>query len=299
MKTTFSWRHYKSLGIFLAALISMLAVYGLFSFLVTHPPTPTPISASLPTVPKRIVSLSPNLTEMLFFLGAENRLVGVTTRCNYPPEAGKIRKVGDFGAPDLERIIALKPDLIIATSFENHPISLRFKELKLPYINYSAHKLADISDILLNLSAILANDSKNTAVSWKNSLISLQKEQIKGSIPSIYIKLWPNSLMTAANNTFMDEIISLSGGKNIAHDLKGEYPELNIEFLLKQDPDIIIIAYPLDQKELKSIKGWDSLKAVKNGQVYGNFDPDILLRPGPRVLEGIAKIKEIIKSQEK
>ena len=246
----------------------------------------------------RIISLAPSTTEILFALGLDEEVVGVSEFCNYPPKALSKEKVGTFSQPNIEKILSLKPDIIFCTGLEQAPLAENLKKLKL---NVIVSDPSNINSLLVSIAEIGKLTNKENQAEL---LIKYMEERINetkllvANIPKekrqkVFIEIWHNPLSTAGKGSFINELIELAGGNNIAYDLKTAYGSFSPELVIKRNPDCIILAYmgKDDSKdELKSRAGWNKIAAVKNNRVYGDINPDILLRPGPRITEGLREI---------
>uniref|UniRef100_A0A7C4TBE6 Fe/B12 periplasmic-binding domain-containing protein n=1 Tax=candidate division WOR-3 bacterium TaxID=2052148 RepID=A0A7C4TBE6_UNCW3 len=236
----------------------------------------------------RIVSLSPGMTEIIFALGAQKNLVGNTTYCDYPDSAKRIYKVGDFSNPSLERIVSLRPNLVILNLPEQGRIKRELDRLKIKTFVSSPGSLADLYAEIINIGKII-NKGREA-----DSIVKFMKENIKPlnrRQKSVYIELSPKPLITIGANSFLNELIEMAGGKNIFSDLNKDYPVVAQEEVIKRNPEIIIILHP---GEIKGRLGWERISAVKNCRIYKNLNQDWLLRPGPRLVLGFNELKEIL-----
>ncbi len=246
--------------------------------------------------PERIVSLAPSITETLFFLGLGNKVVGVTRYCNYPPDAKKKQIIGGVIDPNYELIVSLKPDLIIMTVEGNTKESFeRLSELGFKIFVTNPRNFDGIFKTILDIGKICAIEerAKFLVDSLKGELERIEKPKNK---PKIFVLISLNPLMTAGKNTFINEIIERAGGVNVGKRSKQNYPIFNREEILRENPDILILTETtLDKDELlKNFPEWKHLKAVKENRIF-KIDPDILLRPSPRVVLATKIISQLIK----
>ncbi|MFA6281090.1 MAG: cobalamin-binding protein [Candidatus Omnitrophota bacterium] len=253
---------------------------------------------SFPAENLRIISLAPSTTEILFALGLDKEIVGVSEFCNYPSKALVKEKVGTFSQPNIEKILSLKPDIIFCTGLEQAPLAENLKKLKL---NVIISDPSSINSLLVSIAEIgkLTNKENQAGLLIKhmedgiNEIKSLAAKIPKERKQKVFIEIWNNPLSTAGRKSFINELIELAGGNNIAYDLKTAYGSFSPELVIKRNPDCIILAYmgkdnPGDG--LRARAGWNKITAVKNNRVYGDIDPDILLRPGPRIQEALREI---------
>jgi iron complex transport system substrate-binding protein len=235
---------------------------------------------------RRIVSLAPSLTEIIFFLGTGDRLVGVSTYCDYPESARRIEKIGDFSNPSLERIIALKPDLVLAAMPEQKRIVTELEKLKIPVFSSHPKSLTEIVHEIDSVARLLQVKSP------KDSLLRLIRDEPAGRRVRVYLELSPNPVITTGISSYLNDLIKKSGGVNIFGDLDIEFPTVSWVQVLRRDPEVILIFHDQDYQ---GRVGWDRLTAVKNDLVIKPSNPDIFLRPGPRVFQALQELKEIIK----
>jgi len=239
--------------------------------------------------PRRLISTAPDVTEILFALGLGDRVVGVTTWCNYPEEAKTKEKIGDFANPNLEKVISLKPDIVIATGGVQRQFIEKLEQLGIPvYVSYP-HNLDEVINSIYRIGRITGaeENAKKLAFDLKLRVAKVTSKVSKARVkPKVFFELWNEPLMSAGPGSFIDDIIRKAGGINIAGSSKSAYPIFSLEQLVKEDPDVIIGAEssmganPLD---VSKRPGWDTLKAVKNKKVF-TINDDIVFRAGPRLV---------------
>lgn len=246
--------------------------------------------------PKKIVSLIPSNTEILFALGLGKEVKGVTAYDDYPKAAQKITKVVSTEV-DTEKIIAMKPDLVLG-----HESSLNFQkdaykqleEAKIPlFVVKDAQTLQSAEKTIEQIGQLTGTTDKAKAVvqRMEKQKASLQTKAAKQKKqPTVWIEI-SNDLYTAGDNTFMNEMLDLAGGKNIV--TKKGYPKYNEEQVIKADPDVIITTYPNAKQVIAKRKAWKNIRAVKDGRIY-SLDADELSRPGPRLIDGAEEIYQAI-----
>ncbi len=248
--------------------------------------------------PERIISCMPSITEMLFDLGLGKKVVGVTENCDYPEETKKIEKVGRVKM-NLEKVISLKPDLIVMLGSAQADDIKKFRKFGLPVfiidpedvegIMYSYTKLGIVTG--RPHAAYQVNERIQRSLKWTE----VQIENSEKEAPTVFVEICHKPLMTASKDTLINDIIELAGGKNIAYWVKGKYPEYSIEKLIKKDPDVIIIPKQNVKNEdvIYNDSRWQKLTAVKNKRVLF-IDADIISRPTLRVKDAIYKIAEFM-----
>lgn len=257
------------------------------------------------TAAARYISLAPSTTEILFALGLEDQVVGVSSFCDYPPQARKKEIVGTFSLPNIEKILSLKPDIVFCTGLEQAPAVADLSRTGAKI--YVSHP-SNISEVFdsINEIGVLVNREKEA-----QELVNRMKQEIEeisaevrlipeDKRPAVFIEYWASPLMTAGKGSFINELIVLAGGRNIAGDSPKPYGSFSPEEVIRRDPDCIILAYMVNQdagKILRQRMGWGKIKAVINNCVYSDIDPNILLRPGPRIVEGLKEIHKRLYKQ--
>ena len=246
----------------------------------------------------RIVSLAPSTTEILFALGLDKEIVGVSSFCDYPLEALEKEKIGTFSQPNIEKILSLRPEIIFCTGLEQLPVIRKLKQLKLKVYVSDPTNPEELYDSIREMAVLTDREKKG------ETLINKMKkgmEEIESRVkvipekdrPRVFVELWNNPLMTPGKDSFIDELITLAGGINIAHDTERPYSYFSPEQVLRRNPDCIIVAYMVNEDASKAIRerlGWKEIAAVKNNRIYNDINPDILLRPGPRLVEALSEL---------
>lgn len=255
--------------------------------------------------PRRIVSLAPSMTEILYALGLGDSIVGVTTFCDYPEDAKKKSKIGGMSNPSLEAVLSLKPDIVVLTTDGNpKEFEERLIELKVNTFVFQARRLSELPGGIREMGKALGvkdraeklaqgiEDGIKTVKS-KNSAIRNSKSAI---VKKVLFIIWPEPLIVAGPGTVMDDAITLLGQENIASSAKSAYPKYSIEEVIRQAPDVIVIGKGhANMREVSKgiLDRLTSVSAVKNGAVY--YVSDNLYRLGPRVVPGIEELAECLK----
>lgn len=269
------------------------------------PPTPTPAAQTVTDdvgrnviikgVPQRIVSLAPSNTEVLYALGLGARVVGVTEFCNYPPEAKEKPKIGGFSKIDLERVVGLNPDLVLATNIHAKSV---VPELEKRGITVVVVEPKNVNDVLAKITFI----GKLTGASESAAKLTAQMQARIDAVTSkvATVKTKPRvfyeidkSLYTPGPGSFIDDMIVKAGGINIAADAKGSYVRLTPEAIIAKDPEVILLGDMLFGESPDSVRarpGWANISAVKNGRIVPIPNEDVISRPGPRIVEGLELI---------
>ncbi len=239
--------------------------------------------------PQKIVSLGPNMTELVFALEAGDRLVGRTTYCDYPEEALEVPEIGTLQEPNFELITEIAPDLVLASTHVSDDTLAKLDELKIPVLMlYDSEHLSGLRDIIQNLGLTLNLQEKANQLSTE----IFDRIYNAKDLPVVYyvVGFGESGDYTAGGNTFINDIIEAAGGKNAAHDLQGW--QFSQEKLVEADPDIIIIP-SWAEESFGQEAPYSELSAVKNGQVFA-VDNNIFDRQGPRNAEAVEVLAQII-----
>ena len=251
--------------------------------------------------PQRIVSLSPGVTEVLFLLDEERRLVGRTDHCNYPPEAAKIQSVGGFGQPSVERIVALRPDLIISSNYAIHPSFAKLKSLNMNIIDIDTETIDDVFSMILEIGALLNVEQKaKSKVADLRQQVQAIRDRHTHEVhaPRVYVEIDYNPIFTAGTKSFLNDMIGILGAKNIFDDVDQGYPQVGAEAVIVRDPEYIFLGHgtagenALDR--VKARPGWSTITATRLGRVYGDLNPDLYHRPSPRLVDGLVELEKRI-----
>jgi iron complex transport system substrate-binding protein len=261
-----------------------------------------PLSARAET-PKRIVSLAPQITEMLYALGLGDNIVGVTIFCDYPPEARQKPKIGGMSNPSLEEIVALKPDLVIMTTDGNpKEIEPKLHSLGLRTHVIRARRLEELPGAIERLGAALDVGERAEALAGeiRAKLDSYGKigRAVDRRLKVLFV-VWPEPLIVAGGGTVIDDGIRLLGHVNIASESAVNYPKYSLEEVLAQAPDVILVG-GMGQRNMEKVSArllerLHSTPAARSGSIY--FVGDGLMRYGPRVVEGMDEIVEVFERE--
>ncbi len=253
---------------------------------------------------QRIVSLAPSNTEILFALGAGSQLVGRDELSDYPKEAKVIPSVGgSMGDFSEEAILALKPDLVLASELNSPDLVASLEKLGLTIYSLSNPKTFEGLYKNLEIVAQLTGHEKEAAALNKSlkARVALVDEKIKlvASRPIVFFELDatdPLAPWTAGPGTFVDQLIVRAGGINIGSKLEGDWAQISSENLVVANPQIILLGdalYGITVESVKARPGWDVISAVKNDAIYP-FNPDLATRPGPRLVEALEQMAKLL-----
>jgi len=242
---------------------------------------------------QRIVSLAPSMTELLFSLGAGDRIVGVMDFSNFPPEARQLPVVGRFDMLDMERILALQPDLIVAWRTGNPRASIeRLKSLGLHVYVVEPESLASIAGHLSRLGELTGQTEEARILrdNFEQSLHDLQQQYKDLQPVSVFYQVWNSPMISVGGAELINDMISLCGGSNIFAELPVG-PKVNLEDVVQRNPQVIIASgsSPDAPEWLDDWKQWPQLRAVQNGHLY-SIPPDIVQRHSLRALQGASEM---------
>lgn len=250
--------------------------------------------------PSRIVSLAPSNTEILFALGLGEKVVGVTTYCDYPEAAKSKDKVGDFAKPNVEKILSLKPDLILAAGGIQTGLVEELEKLGAVVFIVDSKGLDGILASIKKIGIATGTKKRAEALSQKmaGEIDEVKKRTAKLSSdekPQVFYELYSDPLISVGPGTFIDSMIKIAGGTNIASDTKEEYPQFSLETLLQQNPEIYIaVKGPMvDPGDISKRSGWQNITAIKLNRIY-LVDDNLVSRPGPRIVQGLKAIAKAI-----
>jgi iron complex transport system substrate-binding protein len=250
--------------------------------------------------PQRIVSVAPNVTEILFALGLEDRLVGVSVYCQYPPEALKKEKIGGYINPSLEKIVALRPDLVIGIAEGDLRTFVdKLAGLKVPvYITNPRDALEVLTSVQKIGEVTFAPEAARRIVRSMEERVRRVQDKVQDRPrPRVLHILDFNPLISAGKGTFVDDLIRLGGGRNVAETATGKYPHFSMEEVLVQDPEVILLASMKSQdplvKQRRWWERWKTITAVKQGRIYV-LDSDLIHRPSPRIADGLEQVAKAI-----
>ncbi len=270
---------------------------------------------SFPRVPRRIVSLAPSITESFFAIGAGDLLVGVTSYCTYPEAATTLPRVGDMLMPDIERIIALKPDLVVLSIEGNRRETFdALLRLDVPCLVTQPRTLDGVLASLRLLGSVtgrsreagrladslaaIRGQARSVAAdtSWPDGSRRIERD---AQHPSVLMVLSIDPLIVVGAGTFLDELISLAGGRNAGRVAEQPYPALSREDVLTRNPDMLLLPTDLQitgRMLAERHPEWSRVTAVRRGAVH-LVDADVFLRPGPRVFSGLATLTRLLATE--
>ncbi|MFW2365448.1 MAG: ABC transporter substrate-binding protein [Desulforhopalus sp.] len=258
----------------------------------------------LPDSPKRVLALAPSLTEMIYSLNAEKMLVGATRYSNFPPAAQKLPKVGSFIQLDLEKIVAIRPDLCLAIKDGNpRRTADAIKSLGIPVFAIDPHNIDQIMDALLLLGEILGvpERAEELVLDMQLRIKAVSDKVAASSIrPTVFFQIADMPIVSAGQNSYIDTLITLAGGRNLAGQMN-DYPRFSWENIMTMQPEVVLISamdglHPPDNLKNSWLR-WPQIPAVKNNQLHV-VNADLFNRPTVRLITGLEILAEILHPEE-
>jgi iron complex transport system substrate-binding protein len=249
---------------------------------------------------QRVISLAPHVTELLYAAGGGAKVVGAVSYSDYPPEAKQLPRVGDNKALDLERIVALKPDLIVVWRHGNaQPQVDRLREMHIPLFFSEPHRLDDVAVSLTKLGQLLGTSpaADAAAAAFRQNIAKLRARYANRPPVSVFYQVWDQPLMTLNGEHMVSDVISLCGGRNVFAQLQPLVPTVSTEAVLAANPEAIVTAAPgatqpdTTLPQLSQWRAWPSLTAVANNNLFA-IDGDLINRPAPRIAQGAKQLCE-------
>ena len=257
-------------------------------------------TVGFPARPSRVIALAPSITEIVFALGREKRLAGVTQYSDYPREALSLPKVGTYIHLDLERIVALKPDLCIAVKDGNPKATVdRMVDLGIPVFAVNPMNLDSVMKAVTQIGMLLNAEAEALAVTRDmtervdrvQTLVARTPER-----PKVFFQIGISPIVSAGPGTFIHQLIVLAGGRNLAQG-PAAYPRFSREEVLMLDPDVMVITSMARMEVFEEVKAewstWPGMSAVKTGRIH-IVDSNILDRPTPRMVDGLELLARLI-----
>jgi len=260
----------------------------------------------LAKVPERIVSVSPACTEILFALGLGDKVVGVTSYCNYPEEATTKPQIGDFTNPNVEAIVAQSPDLVLATGGLQSEMLDRMESLGLAVYAVNPTTFADTVAGIRKIGQMTGTQTKAEEIASdmerRAAVITsaVDKARQAGKTqPRVFFEIfYENGVWTAGNGSIISDLIKTGGGINLGDAESSDYYQFSVERLMAENPDVYFVGSGSmsNPGDITSRPGWDRMNAVRNGRVYVLQD-DLIYRTGPRLIDGLESIYAALSGQ--
>jgi iron complex transport system substrate-binding protein len=249
---------------------------------------------------KRIVSLAPNLTEILYSLGLGDCVVGVTQFSYYPPEAAQKPKVGSYANLNVEKIISLSPDLAIGTADGNMPGVIKLLgQAGIPVYVVNPRKVRDVIKTIASVGELCGVGKRANELSSRldKRVTYVQEKTMSLRRPLVFLQINVKPIMTVNRHTFHHDVIRLAGGENMARDEPLTYPRISVEEVLRRKPEVIIISSMGRGEAYEEVRKqwfkWTAIPAVKTGRLH-LVESDLLDRPSPRIVRGLETVARLV-----
>ena len=250
-------------------------------------------------IPQRIVSLSPSNTEIVYALGLQDHLIGVTTYCNYPPEAKNKTQVSGYSTVDMEKVVSLQPDLILADNIHKTEVIPAFEKLGIPVLGIVAPNLDRLLADIELLGKICGKQDASSALAegLQKRITAVQQKTAGKTQPRVFFVTWHDPLWTVGRGSMIDDLITRAGGINIASDLKANQT-IDLETAIQRNPEVIVILNSMGDEAvsyrfLKNEPRFQATDALKNNRVY-QVNSDIFGRTTPRSVDGLEELAKLI-----
>ncbi|MDC0261941.1 ABC transporter substrate-binding protein [Planctomycetaceae bacterium] len=260
------------------------------------------------TSPTRVISVAPKNTELVYALGLGGRLVGTTTFCNYPAAALDLPKIGGVTSQtiDQEKIVALNPDLILCSNLMHESLMFTWEELQIPVLVLGAESLEEMYREM-EMVARLLNDREaaTKVISSLQTRVNIVTDRVANipadQRPKLFYQVWDEPLMGAGPSSFIGEILDLTGGTNILHDVEDPYPYVAHEIVVARNPDVIFAPTTHSQEvvleKIAQQPGWEGITASRKKQLY-LLDGDQVSRRGPRMVDALETMVGLMYPQQ-
>ena len=288
----------------------MKSAFALLAVLLLGPTTSPAATAAPPELvdalgdtlhlvdaPLRVISLAPSNTEIVCAVGAGDRLVGVTEYCNYPPQAREVETIGGFSNPNLELIVSLQPDLVLGARFNPLEVLSALRRLDIPVFVLAPRTLEETFTAIRQVGSLTGQAGPASRLETRmrariEALASVVETIPEESRPRVLWGKLGTPMYTAGPGSFIDDLIRLAGGRNVAADAQTAWFQVGLETIVSRNPQIILVSsvdpdtVGRDVERLRNTPGWEEVDAIVSGRVY-HIDLDILGRPGPRLIDGL------------
>jgi iron complex transport system substrate-binding protein len=243
--------------------------------------------------PPRVVSLAPSNTELIYSLEAQDRLIGISSYCLYPPQTKRKEKVGSFISVNWEKMATLKPSVVALVSGQE-TLEIQLKKHNIRVLLLKNETLDDIAKNLLTLGEVCSCEARanELAMKYRQALFDL-KNIVKGEHRrKVFLCVWPKPIVTVGGASFLNDVINVCGGTNLASGMTGSYPKCSPEKVIAMHPDVLIMPHESRSIKLAATPPWSLLSAVKEKRVYflPDREHDYLSRPTLRILRGLLEL---------
>lgn len=255
-------------------------------------------SVTLARPAQRVISMSPHITELLFAAGGGTHVVGAMNFSDYPAAARKIPLIGSNSQIDIERVVALRPDLLVVWQSGNTARQLeQIERLGIPVFRSEPHRLDQVADSIVRLGQLLGTEAnaRPAAADLRKRIASLAARYSKRPPVTVFYQVWDRPLYTLNGSQIASDAIALCGGRNIFAKLATIAPEVSVEAVLQQDPEAIVAgpSFGPDDRGITIWKPFPTMTAVRRANLF-TLSSDLLTRPGPRIVDGAAELCQML-----
>ena len=247
---------------------------------------------------EKMIALSPHLAELVYEAGAQNKLAGTVGFADFPPEAGQIPRVGSYNTWDVEKIMALQPDVVLVwfSARGEHAVE-RLKNLGFKVYVSEPRKFADISRTIRDIGSMSGTGhiASEKAGDFERAIADLRQKYINSDKVRVFYQVWRPPLVTINGKQLINQVFKLCGGENVFADLPALAPVIDTESLLQANPDVMIGGARMEDRQqwLAEWHRWPELQAVKSNNLFF-VDPDLLSRQSSRMLDGASQVCGLI-----
>ena len=257
-------------------------------------------TVNLETIPVRIVSLAPGNTEILYALGLADHIVGVSSYCDYPPAALGKAKTGGFSEVSIESVVALEPDVVFATGGVQDEVAKQLTQLGVKVVVLDACSLADVLAAIKLVGVVTGRTEAAEKIVLQlqeriRTIKAVVQPWAKDTPRKVFYEVWYDPPISVGPGSFIHDLIEMAGGINLMADSGNPYPVANLEEIIDADPDVIIYAHgAMSTAQVAERDGWRQMEAVRTGRIVQIEDENILVRPGPRIVDGLEALAKAI-----
>lgn len=249
-------------------------------------------SVTFDKMPERLVSAVPSNTEIIYALGKGDQLVGVSVYCNYPEEALSVNKIGDYNGPNLELIIDAKPDVFLAAWLSDEVLA-QLEGAGIPVLLINPGTIEETYKSIQDIGNVIGSGKEARILidgmrAKQENIVQIAKGY---QAKTVFYEIWHDPLMTVGPGSFINELITMSNGINIAQDAESAYPEYSLELLISKNPQVYMTSDDgfKTPEDIFGRPGYENIEAIRTGQVF-MLHPDITSRPGPRIIDGLEMV---------
>ncbi|HXE76465.1 MAG TPA: cobalamin-binding protein [Candidatus Xenobia bacterium] len=282
----------------IVALIGLLAAFPLATQAQRTVVDETGRTVRVPARVERVISLAPNVTEILYALGLEDRLVAVTNQCDQPPAARTKPKVGDVANPSLETLLALQPDLVIGTTLGNpREIVGALEQAGIPLYGVDPRSVTDIFVSIRHVADLLGvpERGEQLAAGLEAQLAGIEQRAAGGPQPRVLFVIWLEPLITVGSDTFLNDVLRRAGAQSVTAGTKESWPRLSLETVIESNPDYLVLPrIPAIETRLAEVRRQPAWRSVRARVIWLD---EAVLRPGPRIVDALDDLARQLHSQ--